>query len=808
MKKNLVFLGCMIICINRLTAQKLDSMMELYSQHFQQEKIHIQFDKSIYSIGETIWFKAYLMTGDELSEYSKNFYVDWFDSKGMLLSHTATPIVESSARGQFVVPEKYTGKLVHVKAYTSWMLNFDSSFLYNKDLLIDQPQAANAKNTSEKPIATIQFFPEGGDLVGGVTQRVAFLATNQYAIPVKVSGCVKNSRSELIDSFSTDHDGMGSFSLVVDAKEKYTIDCTDEYGISHTTRLPVTRPSAATLQVNSVKGKISFAINRSADAADNFKILNVIAHMNQREIYKSHSDFSSKTTGFGEISTSDLPTGILQITLFDANWIPVAERVVFVNNNHYSFEPTIKIIEKGLDERALNKIDVVVEDSVLSNMSISVTDGGLFNDGSNTIISQMLLAGDIKGFIYNPFYYFSSDADSVRQHLDLVMLTHGWRRFDWSQIINNKIPDITFVKETDYLQVKGTVTGISKSKLGKGNQFINLVLEAKDSSRQLLHLPLSASGTFVQKGAAFYDTIKIYYQFNGDKTLADRAEVSFQNGLTPSPSKLFSRVATSPLLWDQANRDSLVSERRNFFNSENLRLRSSIKSLPEVIVTTRKKSAKDVLDQKYTNGFFAGGDAIQFDIDNDPFAAHSPDVITYVLSQVAGIQTVRDSEKNRDRGEPRLYWRGGITALFLDEIPIRTDELRRIPMTQVAYVKVVRPPFLGPAGRGDDEGAGGAILVYTRKGGEVKNTSQGGNFKILQGYTKYKEFYSPDYKEPQLDQLDLRTTLYWNPFILTDKTNHVYHIEFYNNDVSKKLRIILEGVNSDGKLARIEKVLK
>jgi len=55
---------------------------------------------------------------------------------------------------------------------------------------------------------------------------------------------------------------------------------------------------------------------------------------------------------------------------------------------------------------------------------------------------------------------------------------------------------------------------------------------------------------------------------------------------------------------------------------------------------------------------------------------------------------------------------------------------------------------------------------------------------------------------------DVRTTLYWNPYILTDATNHKVKLEFYNNDISKKLRVVLEGINADGKLARVEKVIE
>jgi hypothetical protein len=805
MKKISLVLAFITISICKLSAQQIDSMMNLYAENYQQEKIHIHFDKSIYNKGETIWYKAYVMTGTDLTTYSKNFYVDWFDEQGKLLSHTVAPMFESSARGQFVVPEKYAGKLIHAKAYTNWMLNFDTAFLYNKDLRIDQSQANTTKTTPLKSITTVQFLPEAGDLVGGINQRIAFLATNQFGIPMNVVGAIKNAKNELIDSFGTDHDGMGVLSLDVDAKETYTAVWTDENKQSHTTPIPVTRAVAATIQVQPLRNKVLFVIKRSPNAPDNFKTLNAIAHINQHEIYKSRVNLSVKTSGVGEIPTAELPSGILQITLFDADWVPVAERVVFVNNNDYEFFPDVRVLEKSTKPRGKNKIDVYVSDTTLSNMSMAVTDAGLLTDNSNTIISQLLLAGDIKGYLHNPAYYFSSDVDSVRQHLDLVMLTHGWRRFNWVDIAKAKPPIMTNAKDTDYLQIKGSVFGFNKASGAQLPPYINLILQAKDSSKQMVPLvPVTKSGNFLVRGVTFYDTIRVYYSFNGDKKMTERGEVRVNSGLAPAPSKLFGAVASSPLLWGLKSIDSIALARSKFFYNEKLRLDKLLAAanLQEVIVKSTTKSAKDILDEKYASGLFSGGDATQFDVVNDPFSLGAIDVFSYLQGRVAGLQI------NNNGAETSLSWRGGTPEVFLNEIRSDIDQVKSLPMSDVAYIKVFRPPFFGASGGG----AGGAISIYTRKGGDVRQAPGPGNgglgYQILAGYTPYKEFYSPNYSVNNNSQPDVRTTLYWNPYILTDKKNKTYKIEFYNNDISKKLRVVLEGINAEGKLTRIEKILE
>jgi hypothetical protein len=128
-------------------------------------------------------------------------------------------------------------------------------------------------------------------------------------------------------------------------------------------------------------------------------------------------------------------------------------------------------------------------------------------------------------------------------------------------------------------------------------------------------------------------------------------------------------------------------------------------------------------------------------------------------------------------------------------------------MSDVAYIKVLTP---GTAGVIANSGSG-VIAIYTRKGGDVVNNEESklGVIK-LRGYSQVKQFYSPNYASAENNDSfydDLRTTLYWNPFILLDKTRKRFKFQFYNNDISSHLRITLEGINEEGKLVHIEKVI-
>jgi hypothetical protein len=178
-----------IICASN--AQLLDSTLARYSSKYQQERIYMHYDKAAYGSGETIWFKAYLMEGMLPGESSKTLYIDWVDEKGGLLYHTSAPIVQGITYGQFDIPEAYNGRLIQVTAYTKWALNFDTAFLYKKTLQIIPATAATKATSFPATVTSINFFPEGGDLVEGIINKVAFKATDQWGRPVVVSGVVQ-----------------------------------------------------------------------------------------------------------------------------------------------------------------------------------------------------------------------------------------------------------------------------------------------------------------------------------------------------------------------------------------------------------------------------------------------------------------------------------------------------------------------------------------------------------------------------------------------------------------------------------------
>jgi len=776
-------------------AQQIDSMMSVYAEGFPKEKIHVHFDRPVYNTGDTLFYKVYLLALNEPSMLSKNLYVEWYDTTGTLIKQTVAPLYQSTSKGSFEIPASYTGGFLHVKAFTRWMLNDDPAYLFQKNIPVNGGKVVLGRMPSP---TRVDIFPESGTLVEGVNSRVAFKAINQAGLPVKIKGVLIDAQKKVLDSLKVQHDGMGLFVLKPLPGQQYQLNWTDEYGRAGTTLIKDIKKEGVVLTVRTNNEKAFLQFERSEPSSASFKQMNLLVHMNQTLMYKVGLKMSERNFQRAEIPIDELPTGIVQFTLFTADWIPVAERIAFINNHTHDFNAKINPIVTNLGKRALNKFDIFVSDTTMTNMSVAVIDANANTNDPHSIFSNFLLASEIKGYVHNPSYYFQSDADSIMNRLDLVMMTNGWRKINWEKLREGVGPQLKYMPETEYMSLKGSVFGIKPGMVK--DQQLNFVLAAKDSSKSLQFAAIDANGNFEQPGIFFYDTVKVYYGFNNNSKLSGATQVKIENGLLKKENGAKINLGSIPPVWGGI--DSMAIVRMNFYLSEQEKLRKLMAStsLAEVVVKTRTKSKLEILDETYSTGLFSGMNGYSFDLTDGTVAAL--DIFTFLQGRVAGLQVTGSGPS------ASLTWRGGVPDIYLNELRSDIPMVANIPVADIAYLKVFRPPFFG-TGAG---GGSGAIVIYTKKGGSTSKGSQnvkGLESTILSGYSIFKEFYNPTYdKSAAAFQPDTRNTLYWNPYIMTNKRSPRYQVEFYNNDVSTKLKIVLEGFNASGKMTRVEKILE
>jgi hypothetical protein len=800
LQKIILSLSILLICLSG-QSQRYDSLLKKLNAEFPLEKLYLQFDRGMYNAGETIWFKAYLFSGSNSSLISKTLYAELIDESGKVIERKTAPFFMSGAAAAFDLPPGLTSSIVYVRAYTKWMLNFDSSYLYMKAI----PVISGKKNKGDKKTSTesfsLNFFPEGGDLVQDIESRIAFKATNKYGLPISVTGDILDKSGKKVIAFSSVHDGMGYFKLTPRPGERYIARWKDEQAKFHETMLPAAKNTGIVMELDNMGNRIDFILKRSDEIASSFSTVHLVASLNQEELYRGKVNMSLKNIVRSSIPLENVPAGIVQVTLFDDNEIPLAERIVFANQQDYYFITDLNIALKNMDKKKKNVIQIDVPDTIPCNLSVSVTDATINPPHAHDedIFSGILLTSDIKGYVHNPAYYFSGTQDSLAKHLDLVMMTNGWRRFKWNDILAGQWPVLKYLPE-DYLGIEGQVHGLTKSELS--GMELTGILELKNN-QQLLSIPVDVNGKFGLSGMIYFDTVRFFYQFNNDKNkrLTSKATFNIKSNLL----KQSSFVRTDSIAWlklyipDSATTEKykVVAEKIRIQNENKF---NQLKILNEVIVRTKLRSRRDSLEEEYTSGFFKGGDGYTFLTEEDPFANSALSVLQYLQARVPGLQI------NVNGAEASLSWRGDVPALFLNEMQSDVQFIQSISMSDVAMIKVFRPPFFGAFGGG----SGGGIAVYTKKGALANKNVKGLEFVNIPGYSSIKEFYSPDYSQPDQtnQEEDLRPTLYWSPFIITGNGRRRIQLTFYNNEITKKFRIIIEGTNDEGKLTRIEKIFE
>ena len=771
--------------IHVVAAQDITTKIEAYAEKFSPERAYLHFDKHAYSPGETIWFKAYLMNELIPGYDSKTFYVDWIDDKGNVLHHTVSPLVNAVTNGQYELPSTYKSRNITVRAYTRWMLNFDTAFIYSKTIpVIIKDSLAKPQKISISP--QLEFFAEGGDAIAGVNNKIAFKATDQWGRPVNIRGVVVDSKGAVVDSLRVMHEGMGFIMLTPQPGNTYKARWKYEKNAEQTTPLPVAKSDGAALYVTIGGNRRNFAVNFPASFAAKMDSLHIVGTMFQHTIFKISKSTASPVSGI--VPTTNLPYGPMTITVFDKNWNPLAERITYIHNNPlYTITPEFEVERWGLSYRARDEVKIKLPESVASSVSIAVTDMAIGTDSSENILSHLMLTSELKGKVHNPAYYFSDTSAKVQQNLDLVMLTNGWRRFNWDAVINKKYPKINYPKDTSYLTVSGNVAGLMPGQIGPTSSIV-VMMKQKDVEGKVLVLPIMKDGTFNDPNAVIFDTAKVHFQIQ-DKGISNSL-VQFM------PYKL--RVPAAGRGWihslfpDTTGMSyHMMRNAEAFANAEKTRY----KELEEVIVKAKGKTPVQLLNERYASGLFSG-DAIQLDLLNDPSAMSAIDIFTYLQGRVAGLQITGQG------ANASLSWRGGAPQLYIDEMPSDVNFVSSINVRDVAYIKAFRPPFMGGF-----NGANGAIAIYTRRGGDVQSEPTSSlTSATISGYTPIKEFYVPKYysmEVPPGSDRDVRTTIYWNPAVNIDPNKREILLSFYNNDVTDAFRVIIQGMTTDGKLIHL-----
>jgi len=452
--------------------------LSAFGKTIPQEKVYVHMDNTCYFQGDTIWFTAYTRqtNTDTPSDMSSVLYMELLNNDGYLVERKLIEMKKGRGRGFFDLNNliQYSG-FYELRAYTRWQLNWgehehkhpyfygfmfrdkesereyfrDYDKLYSRVFPVyDKPLAPGDytrdmtlrvmrrefKNDPDKRKLQLSLFPEGGNLIAGVENRVAFEAAM--------------SDGEQVDGFLTIGDeqaktvnrGRGMFTFVPTKGQERKVTFTSADGEMVSAMLPQPEEVGVSIKVVQAGDNIIIETSLAGLSADSL----ALTIMHEGKVEEFH-EFKSKF----KVQSPKLKAGIHQVTVFDIRGRVWADRLFFVTKPEMR-EPTI-IVEGTKEEyRPYEKVEMKIKAEPPSkgrtkgslptqgedwsgSVSLAVRDGYqtdlLFDNGN--IMTEMLLSSEIKGFIPNPGWFFEKDDEEHRQALDLLMMTQGWRRFAW-----------------------------------------------------------------------------------------------------------------------------------------------------------------------------------------------------------------------------------------------------------------------------------------------------------------------------------------------------------------------------------------
>lgn len=754
------------------------------------ERLYIQTDRNYYAKGETIYFKGYILPGNDTIA-STNLFVELWDTSFIKLAAICVPVLGATSVGSLTIPKDIRTNQVFLRAYTDITPFQQLPFQFIKPVLGISAgkliQEADP-NIPGNPV----FFPEGGKLVYNAYNHVAFKG------PLNFSGTIRTNNGEQVAMITTVYNGLGVFRFRPVKGKTYFCHWKIN-GKDSVLALPIPVENGVALHVSQRDDSLFFDIDNGRNMSLNIQKPRVQLMTNDKIVYIIDLTMNGNANFSYFIPLRAFQTGVAELRVLDNENNILARRPFFIPGKRFDRHTGIEIVQKDLAKRGNNLFRINFRDTSVRYVSVSVTDA-VYNDGSKGLgLRSTLLPPGISPI--------SSKTHADRYtELDLALLTMDDKPGEG--IIKN---DSLKTATSQYLQLSGIV---KKGKKLLANMEVLLMVRSDYAGKNLYKVVTDEQGKFVMDGLILYGDAFIQCRLPGNADDELSCELRLKLPVVTEDSGFFNAfkqktrsmasTGAMPVVAATPWQDHTAGEDTIIFGDKAI-------LLEEAVVTTNSKQLAlkrlQELEKKYLQGTgFAGYITMAETVDvlNDPSAHKSISLFTYIASKFHMIKM------NYIWGREELLYpiRGihGDTLIrtyYLNGTKITRDLMDGIRMEDVALIKFI--PMLGM-----EPGLPPAVIIFLKKPGDQgyweKEKSRGVEHKVS-GYTVSRELQMPDYSMSEIKvERDTRKTLFWNPYTLV--TNGIAELKFYNNDITKKILISVEGVTTNGNFVLFEKVLE
>jgi len=768
------------------------------------EKVYLHFDRPNYMQGDTIWFKAYSWCGyDQVPDtVSRVLYVDLVNPNGKIALKKRVLIQNGISQGDFCLDKNIAPGRYALRAYTHLMLNSNAGEPFCQMVTINP-----VKGQYQIPLKDsidLQFFPEGGTLVIGMESKIAFKAIGTDGLSREVKGSVKDDQGNIVANFASTHKGMGAFLLKPEAGKMYFASM--EYNNQqYKFPLPSILREGSTMSVkfSGIKNNpyLSIKYSPSEDSAKKYVVGSAYGKIRFAYAIETTKDSSQLWIPLGL-----LPGGICRLTVMDAGFKPECERLFYVNKNEkFKIEVTPDSSSYGTRSKVTLFIKTTSSDGapLQTDLSLAVLDKGQIVKDENAvgIGTYKLLTSELKGYIEDAGFYFKNDSCIRSSELDLLLLTHGYRRFleDSTNFGKQK-----FEPERDFV-ISGKIEMSDKKQKNKNFDYrnINLNFVCWGGGEHFVNMNPDSLGRFRFHSPLFYGKSNAFLNASTLKNKPFKGNIFIDEDVETFPFAMPLSV--------QNNTPSLPSTYVNQFQEvkkEELSVigKDHLKTiaLKEVVIKAR--------DKFWYRRFEAKAKKI-VNLDSiDPTGKKYESLNSLLVREFGAkeifipreaIKTVRMPSRGMgpDYYFP-IYVINGATYFYgVEPVDVFMSKLSYLSLMRVNEIKkiMVIPPkedivlyYANPALHFEIEQSMVVIETYNKG---YRGNPEGGKKIILEGLDAPRVFYSPRYEGSSKENpvSDRRTTLYWGPSIMTD-ANGQAKVDFFTSDSKTSLEVIINGI--------------
>lgn len=755
---------------NAQALQQIQDNFNCYQQSTLQEKVFVHTDKNTYISGEIIWFKIYCVdaTTHKPLDVSKVVYIDVLDNGQNAIMQAKISLKNGSGNGSFVIPVSNSSGNYRLRAYTNWMKNFSPDYFFEKYITI--VNTLKSPDVVKAPVVAydVQFFPEGGNLVSGIANNVAFKAVGKNGRGVAFKGAIINQQNDTITRFQPLKFGMGHFSFTPTQSSTYKAVIKVDGEKAFVKDLPAINSSGYIMQLTDVGPQ---TIDVRVSGTTNGRIY-LFAHTGQVTKISQNADVVNGTAHF-TINKTLLNDGVSHITIFNSAKQPVCERLYFKRPKQALFIAANSDMPQYTTRK---KVSILVTAKNATgkllpagmSMAIYRTDSLQTPDQAD-IMSYLWLSADLRGNIEFPGYYLTNTTAEATEATDNLMLTQGWRRFKWDNIIQNKTTAFTFLPEYNGHIVAAKITDAATNTVA-GNIIAFLGVPGKRV--QMYPAKSDDDGKLLFNTKELFGPNEIVVQTNTEIDSLHKIEV-----LSPFAEQ-YSKAALPAFSLTPAMQKSLEEESLGM-QVQNIYAGNKLKRF--------------------------------FDADVDSSAFYNHAYKSYKLDDYTRFTTMEEvlreyvSAVNVFKPSGRFHLKmiderglmSGDPLVMVDGVPVfNIDKVLAIDPLKVSKLDVVNERYYwGPS-------AYEGILSFTTYKGDLGGVEMDPHAVVIdyEGMQLQREFYAPVYETEtqQKNRIpDFRNLLFWAPDVNTG-AQFGSKVTFYTSDQTGKYIGLIQGITRDG----------